>query len=579
MPDGFCCDSACRFSGDDYGGIMKKKTLLTILCAAAFVFSAGSCSSDPDKEGNDGMKAKGTIAATVFDNSEVKNIEDTQAGDIASWQAQVFTKSGGNNDMPTTDALIKSPWHTLKVNGKTVPVYTARCGKGSHSYAWVDLLDNTKDFALETELTLSESAAKCVVLPLNKNVEAKKSGNTYSAFITAYGSYTFTFAESADAEATDPTFAPMTLMVTQETPLKTPEGYNRVDIEAGYHADYDLEFSEEETVYYFKKGLHEISSINVPSNSIVYLERGAYLKVTDRGSDSTGWNSNTALHTERTENVKVLGRGLLDCGEVLGGDSKHKHVVNVGSAKNVLIEGLTVINSNTWTMCAYNSDNVQFNANLLLSFRTYSDGLMFSECTNSSGRYNFVRTGDDAIEYKGTGWQGGSAQGSVGNGNVFEYNDCWTDKGSGYCLTWESECDMTDMVFRNNNVGFAQPTWSSGNNALDCRLGTNATKTWENVTFENIEIYRCISPNVMICQVSGRGGNLKNILFKDIKVHSTETGVFAFTMNYSAQGGVIENITLQNIDFCGKKLTSADKADSALFRNLAGKYFDELTVK
>ena len=234
------------------------------------------------------MTAKGTIAATVFDNQEVKNIEDTQAGDIASWQAQVFREGGRNNDMPTTDALIKSPWHTLKVNGKTVPVYTARCGKGSHSYAWVDLLDNTKDFALETELTLSENAAKCVVLPLNKNVEAKKSGNTYSAFITAYGSYTFTFAESADAEATDPTFAPMTLMVTQETPLKTPEGYNRVDIEAGYHEDYDLEFSEEETVYYFKKGLHEISSINVPSNSIVYLERGAYLKVTDRGSDSTG---------------------------------------------------------------------------------------------------------------------------------------------------------------------------------------------------------------------------------------------------------------------------------------------------
>lgn len=76
------------------------------------------------------MKAKGTIAATVFDNSEVKNIEDTQAGDIASWQAQVFTKNGGNNnDMPTTDALIKSPWHTLKVNGKTVPVYTASAAK------------------------------------------------------------------------------------------------------------------------------------------------------------------------------------------------------------------------------------------------------------------------------------------------------------------------------------------------------------------------------------------------------------------------------------------------------------------
>ena len=83
----------------------------------------------------------------------------------------------------------------------------------------------------------------------------------------------------------------------------------------------------------------------------------------------------------------------------------------------------------------------------------------------------------------------------------------------------------------------------------------------------------------MICQVSGRGGNLKNVLFKNIKVHSTETGVFAFTMNFSAAGGSIENIALQNIDFCGRILTAADKEDSSLFRNLAGKYFDELTVK
>lgn len=558
---------------------MKKKTLLAALCAAALAFSAAGCSENPDNGGNTGMQAKGTIVATAYDNAEVKKIEETQAGDAATWQAQVFTSNGGNNDMPTTDALIKSPWHTLKINGKTVPVYTARCGKGSHSYAWVDVADNTRDFVLDTQLTLSESAEKCVVLPLNKNVEAKKSGNTYSAFITKYGSYTFTFAETEDAEATDPKFAPITLMVTRESPLKTPDGYNRVDIEAGYHDDYELEFSEEETVYYFKKGLHEISSVNVPSNSILYLERGAYLKVTDRGSDGTGWNTKTALHTENTENVQILGRGLLDTGEVLGGDHKRKHVVNVGSAENVLIEGLTVINSNTWTMCAYNSDNVRFNSNLLLSYRTYSDGLMFSECSNSSGRYNFVRTGDDAIEYKGTGWQNGSAQGTVGNNNIFEYNDCWTDKGSGYCLTWESECDMTDMTFRNNNVGFAQPTWSSGNNALDCRLGTNATKTWENITFENIEVYRCISPNVMICQVSGRGGNLKNVLFKNIKVHSTETGVFAFTMNFSAAGGSIENIALQNIDFCGRILTAADKEDSSLFRNLAGKYFDELTVK
>ena len=560
---------------------MNKKTLLSLLCAATLAFSAGACSSDGGTStgGGSEMQRKGNIVATVYDNDEVKTIEETEAGDISTWQAQVFTKNGGNNDMPTKNALIKSPWHKLTVNGKTVPVYTARCGKGSHSFAWVDVTESKRDFALEVELTLSESAAKCVVLPLNKKVEATKNGNKYSAFVTKYGSYTFTFASGVDDQVTDPTFAPMTLMVTEETPLEAPEDYSRIDIEPGYHQDDELEFSEQDAVYYFKKGLHEISSINVPSNSIVYLERGAYLKVTDRGSDEEGWNTKTALHTEYTENVKIIGRGLLDCGEVLGGDHKRKHVVNVGNASNVLLEGLTVINSNTWTVCGYNSDNVRFDKNLLLSYRTYSDGLMFSECTNSSGRYNFVRTGDDAIEFKGTGWQGGNAAGAVGSNCVFEYNDCWTDKGSGYCLTWESDCDMDGMTFRKNNVGFAQPTWSAGNNALDCRLGTNANKTWQNVTFEDIEIYHCISPNVMICQVTGVGANLKNITFNNIKINSAEIGVFAFTMTYSARGGVIENITLKNVDFCGKRLTAADKNDSSVIRNQAGKFIEELTIE
>ena len=83
----------------------------------------------------------------------------------------------------------------------------------------------------------------------------------------------------------------------------------------------------------------------------------------------------------------------------------------------------------------------------------------------------------------------------------------------------------------------------------------------------------------MICQLSGVGANLKNITFSNIKVNSTELGVFAFTMNFSARDGSIENITLKNIDFCGKKLTAADKNDSSIIRNQAGKYFDELTIE
>ena len=88
-------------------------------------------------------------------------------------------------------------------------------------------------------------------------------------------------------------------------------------------------------------------------------------------------------------------------GEVKGGDGKYKHVVNVSRCENAVIEGLTIINANTWTMCVYNCDNALMEYNLLLAYRTYSDGLCMSECVDSAGRYNFVRTGDDAIEFKG----------------------------------------------------------------------------------------------------------------------------------------------------------------------------------
>lgn len=493
------------------------------------------------------------VIPTVYDVDEIVNADETEAGDVESWLAEVFTKNGGNNDMGTKNALIHSPWHTLEINGTNVPVYTARCGKGSHSFAWVDVADHQDDFVLDVKLTMHRSFAQCVVLPQSKNVAATLEGKTVKSLISAYGSYTYTFSADANAKATDPVREPLTVMVTKEEKLKVPAGFDKVEIEPGYHEDMELEFTEPEMYYVFKPGLHEISSIKVPADSVLWLERGAYLKCTDRITDGNP-NTLTAIHMEDCANPQVRGRGLLDMGEVKGGDYKYKHVVNASRCTKPVVEGLTVINSNTWTMCFYNCDEALMERNLLLAYRTYSDGLMMSECRDSAGRYNFVRTGDDAIEFKGTGW-GGAA---LGENCVYEYNDCWTDKGSGYCLTWESACDMTNMVFRNNAVGFAQPTWNIGNNALDCRLGTDVESRWGDVVFKNIEIYHCISPNVIINQVTGAGAILDNILFENISVHSTELGVYAFTMNLGSHGSITD-IKIKNYDFCGRKITESDK--------------------
>ena len=135
------------------------------------------------------------------------------------------------------------------------------------------------------------------------------------------------------------------------------------------------------------------------------------------------------------------------------------------------------------------------------------------------------------------------------------------------------------MTFRNNSVGFAQPTWTNRNTAIDCLLGSDASSVWENIVFENIEIYHVISPNVINVHIQSSGGNLKNITFKNITVKSTENSVYAFRMHYSANDGTISQITIENFNFCGIKITASNVSDDALFRNEATDYFGQLTVK
>lgn len=575
---------------DSAKGIFNMKKMFVGAFSAIFLFFAAAAGCAPFGPANNSSQSSSSgdssdmpkvdttklakVIPTVYDNDEVVTAAETEAGDVESWQAQVFTKNGGNNDEVTPNALIKSPWHTLTINNTSVPVYTARCGKGSHSFAWVDVATCKDDFNLEVTLTMDQAYKQCEILPQSKNTAAVIEGKTIKSVITQYGSFTYTFSTSASAKATDPTMAPLTIMVTEEEQLKVPLGYDVTEIEPGYHDNYELEFTETDMYYVFKAGLHEISSINIPENSVLYLERGAYLKCTDRKDSDGGQNTKTAIHAQNVDAPQIQGRGLLDMGEVKGGDGKYKHVVNMSRCTDAEIDGLTIINSNTWTMCVYNCDNAVMEHNLLLGYRTYSDGICMSECVDSVGRYNFVRTGDDAIEFKGHGWGGQR----TGENCVYEYNDLWTDKGSGYCLTWESTCDMENMVFRNNAVGFAQPTWSSGNNALDVRLGTKATVRWGDVTFKNIEIYHVISPNVMITQVSGVGGLIDNILFENITVHSVEdSSVYAYTMSSGVQD-MITNIKIKNYNFCGKNITSADKDNEQYIHFVGLVDKDQLTI-
>ncbi len=528
----------------------------------------GDTSKSTGKQTEEALKET-EVSPTVYDADVIKSASATAAGSFNAWKNQV--KNGNeHNNAALGDSIIESPFHTLKVNGKTVPVYTARCGKGAHSFAWVDVSGPT-EFALDVTLTLSEDFGKCVVLPESRKTDVQKSGRQIKSVLKSEGSYTYTFAKSQNAETTDPEFAPITIMVTRKNTVKIPRTYKTQYIEPGYHGDDELKFTQQNTAYVMKKGFHQISSIGLPSNSILIIEQGAYLQAADRKNGGS-YNGDPVINTEDTTNVKIISRGLLDCGLMQGGDTNHKAMITIRRAENVILEGLTVINSNSWTVNALSSNDVDISRNLLLGYRMYSDGIMMSGCVDSIGHHNFVRTGDDGIEFKGT-------HGNTGENCVYEYNDVWSDKGVCYGIIYESVASMKNMTFRNNSIGFAQSDWEARLAAIDCHLGTSASSKWSNVTFEDFEIYHVKSPNVLSVRVVEDGGIFENITFKNITVKSVAPDTHAFRMHFDAAGGSISGIVLENISFCGTKLKATDKSNSALFLNEAPDYFNKLTVK
>lgn len=553
-----------------------KKIIALILSMISVMALFVGCSGKQNPPESSTPEIKETVEATispvVYSSEAIKKVEETSAGNFEDWLGERSVYGMASN------SVIESPFHTLKINGQDVPVYTARSRRGAHSFAWIDVEKTRRDWHVDVELTTAEKYGKCVVLPESTEVAVGISNNVYTCRLYAYDTYTFTFATDANASVTDPLLAPLTLMVTEEKPFKLPTEYETVTIEPGVHTGRELVFTQEFTAYIIKAGYHEVAGIKLPSNSLLYIESGAYIKGLDQELGLA------VIGGEDINNVQIIARGIIDCGSMSYDGNKHPFWFS--RVEDLSVEGLTLVNANTWTMCFCDCTNLTIERNLLLSYRNTSDGIMMSDCVNGAGRYNFVRTGDDGIEFKATGWGRGA---NVGYNCVYEYNDCWTDRVSAYGLIWENMRDLSNVTFRNNSVGFAYAGENGYLCPLEIRLGANSNTTWKDVLYENIELYYVDCGSVITVKVNstdggglgGGGAIVDSVTYKNISVNACREGCVALKMHFGEYaGGDITNIVVENMSFCGKVLTAEDKSNSNYFVNEAGDKFETgLTVK
>lgn len=269
-------------------------------------------------------------------------------------------------------------------------------------------------------------------------------------------------------------------------------------------------YSEEEKgVMYFGPSVHlpkdlPNNQIRIPSNTIVYLAPGAVVKA--------------KLLVDKVENVRIIGRGILDH-PVRG--------IEITDSRNILVNGITVVNPDHYTVFGGGSANVTIQNLKSFSCKGWSDGIDMMCCHDVIIDNVFMRNSDDCIAL---------------------YNHRWNWWGG-----------TSNVIVRNSILwaDIAHPINIGGHGDPDSATG----EVIENLTFRNIDILEHDEDDVLYqgCMAidAGDKNKVKNILFEDIRVESIQEGRLfhinvRFNEKYDKQPGQsIDGVTFRNIIYNG----------------------------
>ena len=269
-------------------------------------------------------------------------------------------------------------------------------------------------------------------------------------------------------------------------------------------------YSEEaKGVMFFGPGIHRPkdlpnNQIRIPSNTTVYLAPGAVLKA--------------KLLVDNAENVRIIGRGILDH-PVRG--------IEITDAKNVLIDGITVVNTEHYTVFGGGSSEIVIRNLKTFSCKSWSDGIDMMCCRKVLVDNVFLRTGDDCIAL---------------------YNHRWNWWGGSSDITVRNSVLWADVAHPINVGGHGDPDSLTG-------------EVIENLTFHNIDILEHDEDDPLYqgCMTVDCGDKnwVRNVLFEDIRVENIQEGRLfyvkvRFNPKYDKQpGNGIEGITFRNITYTG----------------------------
>lgn len=276
---------------------------------------------------------------------------------------------------------------------------------------------------------------------------------------------------------------------------------------------------QDSKVHYFGPGIHEAGIINLKSDETVYIDGGAIVY--------------GVITSENTQNIKILGRGILDASKYARDEAPN--MIYLKNVKNAYLNGIILRDPHIWTILPGKCDSVTIdNVKLIGLWRYNSDGIDIVNSKNVTIKNSFIRAFDDNIAIKGLNGANDAPYNIIENIKV---DNCvlWNDWGRPIEIGLETVVDTIKNISF-SNCYIPHFTWI----AIDIQNGDRGYV--KDVRFENISIEDPILDSISI----GTTHMDKKELGKTIELVIRGFGMWATD---TIRRGTINNISFNNIRY------------------------------
>ncbi len=451
----------------------------------------------------------------------VKTLEECGLTET-SWKSRAnavgedYSQAQGYTDV---NGIVVSPYFTLSVEAKKVPVYSTTVFVGAsqtgelHSFAEIYIPEGSM-IPFRIQLNTNHLHIDNVkVLPSSLNVDIIHSEYVMNAKISDYGTYTFTFNNNDQSHA-------FTLFVREQideeaeiAQLKETYGDRVYVVEKGFYPMDYVSVRDGSIIYYLRQGAYLLANhkydINNSTEEASYVEDGA---TNDTGIGLTRY---PFLNFHNCNTVKILGNGVIDLSHL---DWHERRGVVFTFCNDVEVRGVKIINPPEWSFITYRCTGIKIKDIDIFGYRQNADAFAICNSQNATIDNCFARSGDDLFDVKTLGGD----ENAISKNITFTNCIAWNGKARCFGICGEVNRPISDITFKDCAVIYHDATWNADRIPAIAIVVEQGGGSIQNVTFENIEIHKAYSRAIgcLILTEGIENFNMKNIVYKNISYNS-----------------------------------------------------------